>query len=268
VRAGLPFGLTSLALTFSFNADSVMLGLFHGAGAVGIYNAAYRLVFNLSSLAGGFLTSMTPSLAREHVVNAERVSAWVRSGLQLLCTFALPVAVGGSLLAGRIVATLYGPEFAASGMVLAIVIWTVPFHLFNAFSGNVTAAVGLERPAARIFLTSAALNVALNLVLIPRYGVNGAAAVTVASDGLASLRLYRLLHSELQLDDLLGRIGRIVVAATVMGVVVYLASALPLGVLIPLGMLVYGILAFVLRIIDPVVLALPRRMFALLRPGG
>nr|MCU0494346.1 oligosaccharide flippase family protein [Chloroflexaceae bacterium] len=44
IKASIPFGITSLALTFNFNADTVILSFFRGAEEVGWYNAAYRMV--------------------------------------------------------------------------------------------------------------------------------------------------------------------------------------------------------------------------------
>src|SRR5262249_35736713 len=150
IRASVPFGLTSLALTFNYNADTVILDHFHNASVVGWYSVAYRLVFSLVAIARGFLDAVTPSLAREHVNNPERVRSWVRKSTQWMLLFGLPAVMGISLLAWQIVTLLYGPSFEPAGVALAVLAWDIPLMLVCAFCGNVTAAVGLEKPAARI----------------------------------------------------------------------------------------------------------------------
>lgn len=253
IRASLPFGLTSLALTFNFNADTVILSMFRDVGEIGWYNAAYRLVFTLVSIAGAFLAVMTPSFAREHVSDPEHVRAWTRGSIRGLALPALPIAVGASLLGTPIVLLLYGEAFAPAGLVLAIIAWDVPLLLFTAFCGNVTAAVGLERPAARIYLLSTVLNIVLNLAFIPFFGMIAAAVITLVTDAMTTLLFYRLLAAQMDLAAITPVLARTGLAAALMGGVVALAHAwgLPVLLVIAIGAVSYGALVLALRLIDP-----------------
>jgi O-antigen/teichoic acid export membrane protein len=266
IRASLPFGITSLALTFNFNADTVILGMFHSHGEVGWYNAAYRLIFTLSAIAGAFLSVMTPSLAREHMSDPESVRAWIRGSIHGMAVPAMPITIGVSLLATPIITMLYGDSFAGAGLMLAVICWDTPLILFNALAGNVTAAVGLERQGARIYTLSAILNVALNLIFIPRYGGIAAAAITVVTDLVSGILFYRLLAHDMRLSELLPTLLRITIAALLMGVAVYLAMPLlsmtiGLGLVVAIGGLVYAALVVPLRLIPPEAIgALVRRI--------
>lgn len=239
IRASLPFGLTSLALVFNFNVDTVIIGLFHPASEVGWYNAAYRLVFNAVGLVGGFLVAMTPSLAREHVVDPQRVARWVQASLAWMTVFALPAAAGLSLLAAPVVALLYGADFAPSALALAIIAWDIPLVLLLSFFGNVTAATGRERPAAAIYLAATGLNLALNLALIPRFGKEAAAAVTVVTDTLSVLLFLALLRAMIGIPAYLGHLARVCVATALMAAVVWAMRPSPLPVVIAVGACVY-----------------------------
>ncbi|MHB1131377.1 MAG: flippase [Chloroflexota bacterium] len=250
LRAGLPFGLISLALTFNYNVDTVILRFYHGDGMVGWYHAAYRMVFNIVGLVSGFLVAMTPSLTREHVGNPERVRAWVRTSVQWMALFALPVAMGVSVLSQPIADLLFGPAFGPSGLVLAIVIWDVPLLLFIAFCGNVTTAVGLEHPAARTYLLCAGLNVVLNLLLIPAFAIYAAAAVTVTTDALAAVLFYGLLSEHMRLQETASKLARTVLATLLMGAAVALSGSLALPLAVGLGVVVYALLLVALRLVD------------------
>lgn len=254
IAASLPFGITSLALTFNFNADTVILDLFQDSAEIGWYNAAYRLVFSLVAVTGGFLTAITPSFSREHVHDPERVRSWTRASVQWMLLFALPAAVGASLLASQAMTLLYGEAFAPSGPVLAVIAWDIPLLMFCAFCGNVTAAVGLERPAARIYLLSAVLNVVLNAIFIPVYGKMAAATITIVTDIIMAFQFFVLLSNHMQLGQIRGYLLRIAIAAGLMGIAVWLSSALPVAVPIIVGIVSYGILIIVLRLVEPEIL--------------
>jgi O-antigen/teichoic acid export membrane protein len=250
IRASLPFALASIALTYSFNVDTVILGFYYASGVVGWYNAAYKLVFNFISIVGGFHRAITPTFARENVTNPERVRHWSRLAVRGLLLVSLPVAVGVSLLSARLVTLLYGAAFAPSAVVLSIIIWDVPFILFNAFSGNLTTALGLEHPASRIYLLSALVGIALYLLLIPPFGMIAAAGVTVFIDVLTATRFFILLHERIQLGQTARQLGLTVLAAGVMGGVVMLTNFLDLFLVILVGALTYGALVLWLGLID------------------
>lgn len=251
IVASLPFGLTSLALTFNFNVDTVIIGLFHSDGQVGFYNAAYRLIFNGIGVVGGFLTVMTPSLAREFVHDSERVRRWVTISLHWMLLFSLPAATGLAMLAPRVIGLLYGPGFAASAPVLAILAWDIPLLLLNAFFGNVTAAVGLERPAARIYLGSAVVNLVLNLALIPTFGILAAAWVTIATDSISALIFIVLLRRQMAIHGVLAKVPKIGVATGLMVAFMLVADGLPLAMIIVAGATVFLVSSGVLRLYDP-----------------
>jgi O-antigen/teichoic acid export membrane protein len=264
LRASLPFALTALALTVSFNIDTVLLSLMQPSNVVGWYGAAYRLVPTVVSLLGGFLAVITPSLARTYVQDRAAVSDWTRTGTKWLAMFGLASAAGISLLAGPIVLLLYGAAFAPSAVVLAIIAWDIPLRLFNAFAGNVTAAVGLEQKAWRIFMTGTTVGVILYVPAIWFFGMIGAAVITVLSDAINSTRFFILLSKELQA----GRVGvllRTVAAVAIMGAVVWAVShSVPLVAAVLIGAATFGLATLALGLVNRETIM---RVVGFLQPG-
>jgi O-antigen/teichoic acid export membrane protein len=264
--ASLPFALSSLALTISFNVDTFLLSLMKTESIVGWYSAAYRLVPTIVSILGGFLTVITPSLARAYMSDPQTVHRWTRSTIKWLAMFGLPVAMGTSLLAGQIIGLLYGPSYAPSAAVLALISWNIPLRLFNAFAGNVTAAVGLERKAWRIFMTGALLGVVLYPLAIMAFGMLGAAAVTVLTDGINSVLFYRLLGNRLESRQVGTTLVLIGAATLLMGVIVWAANQVTiLPVTVALGVVSFTAAALALRLVDQELLARATAIFAKLR---
>lgn len=256
LRASLPFALTSLALTISFNVDTFLLSLLQPDNVVGWYSSAYRLVPTIVSILGGFLTVITPSLARAYVDDQQNVRRWTKISIKWLAMFGFPIAAGTSLLSGQIIHQLYGEAFAPAAAVLAIISFDIPLRLFNAFAGNVTAAIGLERRAWRIFMTGSLIGAALYAPVIMQFGMLGAAVVTVLTDGLNAILLFRLLGKHLETSDAIKTLLRVAAATAVMGLAVWAArdaTFLPITVAVGVGS--YAIIALVLGLIDQAMLA-------------
>lgn len=256
LKASLPFALTALALTVSFNVDTFLLSLLQPSNVVGWYSAAYRLVPTMVAILGGFLTVITPSLARAYVSDQGAVLGWTRTSIKWLAIFSLPLAVGTSVLSAPIIALLYGPAFLPAAAVLALISWDIPLRLFNAFVGNVTAAVGLERPAWRIFMCGALLGIALYPLAIMRFGMLGAAVVTLLTDGLNTALFFRLLSKRLGVSQEATVLLRVVAASALMGLIVWGTSqAAILPVAVAAGVVSYGALALAFGLIDQALLA-------------
>ncbi len=250
MRAGLPFGIISLALTIAFSIDTVMLSMFQPERVVGWYNVAYGLVRSLVSLFGGFSIAMVPSLARTYVTDSAQVERWYRRSVKFIMLLSLPIAVGGTLVAFPLIRFLYTAQFLPTAVGLQILIWDVPLLMFTSFCGNMTTVVGEERAAARIYSINAVANILLNWYAIPRFGLVGAALVTVVTDLIGVLQFHFLLARKLRLPNVAWMLGRIVIASALMGIVVWLAGNWHLFMVIGLGAVTYGGLVLALRLID------------------
>ncbi len=169
--------------------------------------------------------------------------------------FALPLAAGTSLLAPRIIEILYGTEFQRSAVVLGIIIWDVPFRVFNSICGNVSSAVGLERQASRLYSTSTVAGISAYLLLIPSFGLMAAAWVTVGLDGLTTILFFRLLARPMDLRLLGPVVGKMLLAILAMTVVVGLASSLPFTSIVALGGATYIGCGLALGVVDRTVAA-------------
>jgi O-antigen/teichoic acid export membrane protein len=251
IRSGIPFGIISLALTISFGIDTVILSMFQPEKVVGWYDVPYGLVMALNAfLFGGLNAAIVPSLSRAHVEAPEEVERWYHRSVKLMALLSLPISVGTMLVAFPLIRFLYTDAFRPAAVALQVLIWDFPFLIFSSFCGNMTTVLGEERAAARIYSLNAVANILLNLYAIPRFGLVGAALVTVVTDLIGMLQFHFLLSRKLRLPNMLWMLLRIGAAAALMGVVVALAGQLNLFVQIGAGVAVYGGLVLALRLMD------------------
>jgi len=249
LRASLPFGVITFALGLSYKFDSVLLNIYRSDAETGYYNAAYNLVFSMVTISTVINTSLYPSLTRQAIAAPQTLPVIYERMLRYLLIISLPIAVGGSLLAEPLVDFLFGPAYAPAAPALQIVLWTVPLMFLSEFLSYVVVVAGEEKRVARAIIMSTSFNVALNLALLPRYGIVAAAATTVLTEALLVLQCLWFLRDTLRpirWGSMLVRVGG---ASILMGTMVAAAPWLPLLARIAAGALIYAALLLSLRVI-------------------
>jgi O-antigen/teichoic acid export membrane protein len=234
MRAGVPIGVVSLLMIVLLRLDVTMLSFLSDAATVGVYAVAFRLVEATQFLGGAMAMAMLPWLARAGANLARGFSL----GLKAVNALLLPIGLALVLFARPIVDLLYGSEFERSVVPLQILGLMTLLYGINAYAS--VSLVARYRPGAygRLLVPVIALNVVLNLILIPAEGASGAAAAALASGTLlAALALWQA-RVVLGPADLVGAFAGPVLAGAAMAGVV-LALPAPWVVELVLGALVY-----------------------------
>ena len=185
LRKALPLGLALMIAIVYFRADAVLLSILKGSHAVGIYGVAYRLLEAVVAFPGFFYISIFPLLsqaAARHDLDGLRDVT--QRAFDLLVLAAVPVVFGTVLLAPEIVKALAGSGFAAAVTPLRIVIVGGGVMFVNGLFSYVLISLDRQKLLVWTGLATLLFNVVLNLVLIPRYSYNAAAAVATASEAL------------------------------------------------------------------------------------
>jgi len=178
-----PMTLISGAAMINSRLDIAMLGVITGPTSVAVYDVGAKVGGLLMITQALLNASIAPRVARLYA-SGER--AQVQSLMVQACRLSfIPSAVllAAIWLAGpHLIPALFGPGFEEAHLVAVIV--GVGF-LFNTGVGAVGVLLnmsGHERITAAVVTASAAMNAALNVVLIPAYGAYGAAAATTLTE--------------------------------------------------------------------------------------
>ena len=222
LKAGLPFAFIQLAITFALRVDTIVLSGYVSDQMIGWYNTAYNLTLTLTGFAVSFNNALFPTLTREHENNPEVVRPVYYRLVKMILFISLPIAVGGMLTAGKIVGLLYKPEIAPAAIPLAIMVWDIPLSMYHMFSSYMSTAIQTERRAAGIYITMGVLNLLLNLLLVPIFGVVGASLTTVLTDLVGAALFYFLLRSKLGAGLGLKRLIRVPIAAALTGIIIFI----------------------------------------------
>lgn len=226
--------------------DTLVLGLFVADGLIGVYEIAW----NLASILAVFGTSINRALFPEMSKlssegGAEPVGELVTSGLRYAGLFLVPGLVGAALVGDRLLA-IYGEAFPRGHVVLVVLVAARLVHTYGANLINSLNAIDRPERAFRVNAVFATSNVVLNLVLVYAFGWYGAAVATSFSAGVALVLGYRSIRKFVPVDVPLREIGRQVLSAGVMGVVVFAGRGiLPNRLLVTVALVLGGAAVYV-----------------------
>jgi len=194
LKAASPFATSVMMNTILLSFDVVMIGFMLGEAAVGIYAVALKLALLCMIPAGMLGSAWFPAMARVHGAMQDMQREGDRFARCILA-FGVPAAVIGFVYAPIAVTLLFGDAYAASAPVTAVLMCVVGvMHVRMTFGAPLPAWNGEGRHALGAAL-GAALNIAGNLWLIPKYGVIGAAYASLASQAVIVL-LYLVFYRQ------------------------------------------------------------------------
>lgn len=241
LRASLPFGIIGFTLGLSYKFDSVLLNIFWGDSQTGYYNAAYNLVFSAVMISNVLNTALYPSLARQFVTSSQALPRIYEHAFRYLMIVALPIAVGGWTLADQIVPLLFGQQYHPAIAVLQIIIWVVPLMFATEFLGYIVVIRQQERLVARAVMISTAINVLLNIFMVPTFGLVGAAVMTVVTEFILVSQYLWMLRDTIRQLNWGTVLFRPLLATIIMGaLVLVLRQYVPIFVNIPISGLIYA----------------------------
>lgn len=181
-RSVLAMGLIAIFAIAYLRADAIIIGVALDREAVGLYAAAYALVFGLQIVPLKIATALAPAFARGHAHDRAVLVATWRDGLLILLLSVLPLTVATSLLADDLVTLLFGPRYAEAGTALAVLAWSSPIWAVNMALTAILRGAGAEGAIAKATGAGLVLNLAVNAWAIPVYGIEAAAATTIATE--------------------------------------------------------------------------------------
>lgn len=258
LKFGLPLFATSIAGKFISDIDTLMLTYFSDLTNVGVYNVILPSA-TLLLFFGGTLTEATFPMMVQFW--AKKDLRRLIEGLRMLVKYSLIMLIPPSLVvlvfSDFFIEAFFGKEYLAGVLPLQILIAGMLLFTVAGIIQSALLVLGRPKTVAKIFLVVAAVNIGANLLLIPRFGIIGAAFSTTLS------YIVGLILSSKSLSPLLDiGISRIFVVKHILAtismvvILIYLKAILPVSPLFKLimagvaGILIYLLIAYLLRLVD------------------
>lgn len=186
LRDSTPIIFAEIAMIVYMRTDQVMIGELIGTRAVGIYSVAVRLSEMWYFIPGIICSSLLPSIVRAHMESSEIYKEKVQQLYDLLAGLSVGIAIAVSLTSYWIVNILFGEEFSDAATVLTLHIWTGVFVFWGLASNQQLVIEKLTNLSLYRTLFGMIVNVILNFMLIPRWGINGAAIATLVAQACST----------------------------------------------------------------------------------
>ena len=187
VKSSAPLMLRLLAIAIYMRIDQVMIRELLGEESLGAYSVAVRISELWYFIPGAIMTAALPRLTRSYEQGMAAYEAELRYWMRMMMMIALPAALGLSLLAGPVIQILFGPAYADAAHVLSVQAWAGVFVAIGVATGPWFINTGLLRFGLYQACIGAAVSVALNFLLIPRFGLMGASFAMVASQAISAV---------------------------------------------------------------------------------
>ncbi|MFN7990606.1 MAG: flippase [Candidatus Micrarchaeia archaeon] len=185
-REIIPFGLTismvnSLGVIF-FSSSRLLLGYLTDPATVAVYTVASTLATVLLSFPNAIGDAFLPMISRLYgQKDMERVRAVTDTAQRWALFITIPIGLVMIAFSQNILSTIYGQDYGVGGLVMSILTMGLMIKLFSYMISMTLSAMQLVRVQLYITVVSGLVNVALNLLLIPGYGMAGSGIATFAS---------------------------------------------------------------------------------------
>jgi O-antigen/teichoic acid export membrane protein len=191
-----PIGVTIVFNLIYLRADTLILSLTRSQAEVGIYGATYKVIDVLITLPFIFAGIVLPILTQSWLTDRERFKRIMQKSFDLMMIFTLPLVVGAQFVAGRLMILVAGSDFAASGVVLRVLILAAGIIFLGTIFSHAIIAVDQQKKIIKAYVFTALTALAGYLIFIPRFSYFGAAWVTIYSELSIAIAAFWLVKKQ------------------------------------------------------------------------
>ncbi len=243
-----PIGLLGLLGAIMINTDMVMLGWWKSPVELGYYAAAQKIILLLYIIPSLIASATFPAFSRLAKVNNARFATILEQSIAAVLLIALPIVAGGLAIAGPVVHLLFGDGYAPATATFAILLATMLIVFPSTLLSNALFAYNEQKRFMYFVSFGAISNAFFNWLLIPHYGIEGAAVATIGSQIITNIFVWRTMYRTNPFN-VLPRLPRIIFASFAIAGTAYLLemAGLPTIGTIIISTIVYGALLWILK---------------------
>jgi len=182
LKQALPFGISIGLIQVIYSIDTVMLGFMRSDAEIGYYNAAYKIILPLIMVGAIYFDAAFPVISSYYKTSFGSLIRLQTYNARLMAIVALPMAIGGSFLAMPFMTFIYGPRYDSAANALRILILAAALIYMNMIYARGLWACDKQHAYMKIVFGQAIVNIGLNLVLIPYFGILGASISTLCAE--------------------------------------------------------------------------------------
>ncbi len=222
LRESAPLGFSALIVFIYFKIDTILLSILKTSTDVGLYNAAYKVLENITFFPAMIIGLIFPLLSRHIFTDKKEFSRIANETLKVFIILIVPLVVGTLFLADGVIHLIGGDAFAQSANILRILIFALVFIFFGNLFNNILIASNHQRKLIIPLVLCAVFNITSNLLFIPLYSYNAAAITSVFTEFFVASAGFFLVLKYANFAPRIDNFKRILFSGFMMGLFLYL----------------------------------------------
>lgn len=252
VRRAWPIGVSILFSLIYYKADTLVLGFVRPQSEVGVYSAAYRVLEVLVALPFMYAGVLLPIIAKAWVEKrASEFRTLVQRSFDAMSLVTLPLVLGTQAVATATMTLVGGSEFTGSGNILRILIVATGAIFIATIFSHAIVALNAQKEMLPWYIWTAIIAVIGYALFIPKYGMWGAAWLTVASEVAILIGNMIVVTRRANMKLQWAVSGKALLASIVMLAAVSTLVRTSLALAILAGAVIYIALIFAFKAVTP-----------------
>jgi len=249
IRIALPLSITGISLLIYTKTDTLMLSMMKGDAVVGWYNAAYNLILGFKPIPQLFMNALFPLMSSYYESSKDSLKIISEISFKFLFVLGLPLALGMTILADQIIHIFYGMQFINSVVALQILAWDIFLFMMWTNGSFILIAANKQKMWAIAAVSTALINIAANLILIPPLSYVGAAIATIVAESLCVILVFYFVIIETDFNIEWLYFIKILSSNSITGFTVYYFQDVNMIILIFLSMSLYFSILVSIRVL-------------------
>ncbi|WP_024860084.1 flippase [Ruminococcus flavefaciens] len=193
-----------LSQTIYVNSDITILGLIKGDHEVGLYSTSVKMYTIINTTIASIAWVVMPKLSLHfQQKNYSEINRLLKYALNYILVLGIPCVCGLEVIAPHLIILIAGEAYVDATISLRILGVAMMCSFIAGWIGNMTRIpAGRENVSLRISVISACINIILNLILIPKFGLNAAALTTAVSECFGMICGLILIDRKIKIDEL------------------------------------------------------------------
>ncbi|MHB9074081.1 MAG: flippase [Desulfobaccales bacterium] len=248
LRTSFPYALAGIFIFIMVRIDTFMLSKMRGFEEVGLYASAYTIVEGLKLVSVAFGLTLYPLMSVAYAADKSSMTYYYQIGLRWALRLSLGMSLGLMVTAPQVIDVFFGPEYVQAAPAMIVLAGSVVWWYLSDVICFAYRARGMQLFDAKVVGVCAVFNIVANYLVIPRWGIMGAAWSSLITYALPTIFgmvvLFRDHGGPAPLSVL--RVG----GAGLAMVAVLLLLPNQLMVRVPAGVLIYAGLLLLSREVD------------------
>lgn len=254
----IPITITNTANVLNNYIDTILVGFFLNPTAVAFYTIGKQVTGFIETPISALGFTLSPTFEAQKAKGNDNMAARIYEeavfhGLLLY----LPAAAGLVLLAKPLIRIVFGSQYLDAAVVLQVFALYVVLRSVVLLTSNALDFLGHARQRAIAMVITAVLNVLLNILLIPRIDVVGAAIATVISYSLyTGINIYLIVsYLEIRIKWLIKKLNYVVLITIIMSSIIYpisdyVVNIITLLIVVAIGVLIWLLLSIYFNLLN------------------